>query len=52
MLGISHLTLLGSLTTDKVDPKDADVLVTVADNAGLTPLARFAGRLHGRAQPD
>src|SRR5438105_1768021 len=41
MLGISHLTLLGFLTTDKVDAKDADVLVTVADNADLIPLARF-----------
>lgn len=48
--GISRLALLGSLTTAKADPKDADVLVTVADDADLAPLARFTRRLQGRAQ--
>lgn len=36
--------------TDKGDPKDADVLVTVEDAADLTPLAAAGRKLKGRAQ--
>jgi hypothetical protein len=48
--GIERIALIGSLTTSKADPKDADVLVTVADETDLTELARLGRRLKGRAQ--
>lgn len=48
--GIMRIALIGSLTTAKKDPKDADVLVTVMDDADLAPLARIGRRLQGRAQ--
>jgi hypothetical protein len=44
--GVRRIALIGSLTTEKSDPKDADVLVTVDDDADLTPLAT-AGRKKG-----
>jgi Uncharacterised protein family (UPF0158) len=48
--GVLRIALIGSLTTDRPDPKDADLLVTVSDDADLSSLARFARRLQGRAQ--
>ena len=48
--GVHRIALIGSLTTGKPDPKDADVLVAVADDADLEPLARLGRRLQGRAQ--
>jgi len=48
--GVSRIALVGSLTTEKPDPKDADLLVTVADDADLGPLAGLGRRLKGRAQ--
>jgi predicted nucleotidyltransferase len=48
--GVTRIALFGSLTTDKVDPKDADILVAVTDDADLAPLAKAARRLQGRAQ--
>jgi hypothetical protein len=39
MPGIKHTAIIGSLTTTKADPKDADILVTVEDDADLTALA-------------
>jgi predicted nucleotidyltransferase len=48
--GVRRIALVGSLTTDKRDPKDADVLVTVDDDADLTALATAGRRLKGRAQ--
>lgn len=48
--GIERIALVGSLTTDKPDPKDADLLVTVADDLDLTALAAESRRLKGRAQ--
>jgi hypothetical protein len=50
MPGIERIALVGSLTTDKPDPKDADLLVTVADHLNLTALATESRRLKGRAQ--
>jgi len=50
MPGIERIALIGSLTTDKPDPKDADLLVTVADDLDLTALATESRRLKGRAQ--
>jgi len=48
--GVKRIALIGSLTTDEPEPKDADVLVTVADEMDLTPLARLTRRLTGHAQ--
>jgi hypothetical protein len=50
MSGIERVALVGSLTTDKPDPKDADLLVTVADDLDLTAIATESRRLQGRAQ--
>lgn len=48
--GIDKIALVGSLTTDKPDPKDADILVAVADDLDLTALATESRRFKGRAQ--
>ncbi|HZL36419.1 MAG TPA: hypothetical protein VFC78_13955 [Tepidisphaeraceae bacterium] len=48
--GIERIALVGSLTTEKPDPKDADVLVTVRDDADLASLAAEGRRLKGRTQ--
>lgn len=50
MLGVKRVALLGSLTTDKADPKDTDLLVTVTDEMDLIPLAADARRLQGHLQ--
>jgi predicted nucleotidyltransferase len=47
--GVSRIALLGSLMTDKRNPKDVDLLVTIADEMDLGDLARHARRLQGRA---
>jgi hypothetical protein len=48
--GVTRIALIGSLTTEKPEPKDADLLVTVTDDADLALLARLGRRLQGRAQ--
>lgn len=48
--GIHRIALVGSLTTDKPVPKDADVLVTIEADIDLAPLARLGRRLKGNAQ--
>src|SRR5258705_817387 len=48
--GVKSIAVLGSIVTTKPNPKDIDVLVVVADDADLTPLATCARRLQGRAQ--
>lgn len=48
--GILRIALIGSLTTGKKKPKDADLLLTVSDDMDLAPLARIGRRLQGRAQ--
>jgi len=48
--GVQRIALVGSLTRNKVDPKDADVLVTVDDEADLASLASAGRTLKGRAQ--
>ena len=50
MPGIKRIALIGSLTTNKPDPKDADILVTVEEDADLTALATAGRRLKGLAQ--
>ena len=48
--GVRRIAVLGSIVTAKPDPKDIDVLVVVANNADLAPLARCSRRLQGHAQ--
>jgi cytosine/creatinine deaminase len=48
--GVRRITLLGSLTTDKSVPKDADVLVVIDNELDLAPLARLGRRLKGVGQ--
>ena len=48
--GVLGVALLGSLTTTKAIPKDADVLVTIDGGMGLSRLARAGRRLQGLAQ--
>lgn len=48
--GVLRLALLGSIVTEKVSPKDIDLLVTIGDNCDLQLLATRARRLKGRAQ--
>jgi predicted nucleotidyltransferase len=48
--GVRSIGLLGSILTTKPDPKDIDLLVVVADDADLEPLARCSRRLQGHAQ--
>ncbi len=47
---VERIALLGSLTTAKKMPKDADILVVVGDDIDLAPLARVSRQLQGRAQ--
>ncbi|MCV2366448.1 hypothetical protein LNV23_23735 [Paucibacter sp. DJ1R-11] len=48
--GVLRIALIGSLTTPKQDPKDADVLVTVEPTLDLTKLARLGRQLKGTGQ--
>jgi hypothetical protein len=43
--GVRRIALVGSLTTDKAVPKDADVLVTIDAAMDLSPLAHIGRRL-------
>ncbi len=48
--GVTRIALIGSLTTAEPEPKDADLLVTVTDDADLAPLATLGRKLQGHAQ--
>ncbi len=48
--GVRRIALVGSLTTEKPVPKDADLLVTIAPAMDLAPLAACSRRLKGVAQ--
>jgi hypothetical protein len=48
--GVFRIALPGSLATEKLVPKDADVLVTIDAAMDLGPLARLGRRLQGAAQ--
>jgi hypothetical protein len=50
LTGVRCIALVGSLTTAKVDPKDADVLVVVAPDSDLVALARLGRALKGHTQ--
>jgi hypothetical protein len=48
--GVRRISLIGSLTTPKENPKDADLLVSVDDQTDLAPLAAASRHLKGIAQ--
>ena len=48
--GVLRIAFVGSILTPKPVPKDVDLLVTIADDIGLAPLARLGRQLQGRAQ--
>ena len=48
--GVSRIALIGSLTTDKVAPKDIDLLVTITDEIDLDQLATLGRKISGGAQ--
>ncbi|MGC2049794.1 MAG: hypothetical protein WA635_14435 [Gallionella sp.] len=48
--GVRRIAIVGSLTKEKTNPKDADILVTIDDDADLTSLAIAARKLKGVAQ--
>ena len=50
LAGVTRIALIGSLTTEEPDPKDADLLVTVTDETDLEPLATLGRKLQGHAQ--
>jgi uncharacterized protein DUF6932 len=50
LAGVQRIALLGSITTEKTNPKDIDFLVTVDDDVDLEPLARLGRKLKGRTQ--
>lgn len=47
--GVRSIALLGSLATDKSQPKDVDLLAIVEDAIPLGPLAKSARQLQGKA---
>ncbi len=48
--GITRIALIGSLVTDKPEPKDADVLITISEVVDLGHLAQLGRKLKGKAQ--
>jgi hypothetical protein len=48
--GVQGIALIGSILTSRVSPKDVDLLVYVADDTDLAPLASLARGLKGRLQ--
>jgi hypothetical protein len=50
LAGVTRVALIGSLTTEEPDPKDADLLVTVTDEMDLALLAKLGRQLQGHAQ--
>ena len=47
---VRRIALIGSLTTDKDNPKDIDFLVTVDPSADIPRVAAWGRRLKGQAQ--
>ena len=48
--GIQSISLLGSIVTDRANPKDIDLLLAISDDTDVSVLAAHARRLQGRAQ--
>ena len=50
LYGVDRVALIGSIRTEKPEPKDVDVLVTIGEAVDLTKLAKLGRRLKGVAQ--
>ncbi|HKO99509.1 MAG TPA: hypothetical protein VJU86_21085 [Pyrinomonadaceae bacterium] len=48
--GVRRIGLVGSILTNKQNPKDIDFLLTVDDEVDLEPLARLGRKVKGAAQ--
>ena len=48
--GVRRIALVGSLATANANPKDADLLIWIDDDADLASLAAVGRQLKGRAQ--
>jgi hypothetical protein len=48
--GVSRVAFLGSLTTNKSNPKDADVLVTINEQADIEVISKLGRSLKGKTQ--
>ena len=48
--GVTRIAFIGSLTTDKPIPKDADVVVTLGDDVDWERLGKLGRQLKGRTQ--
>lgn len=48
--GVREIFLIGSLTTEKADPKDVDLLVAIGPEMDLPALAEAGRRLKGHTQ--
>lgn len=47
---VRSISLLGSIVTDRPDPKDIDLLLVITDDTDVSIVAGHARRLQGRAQ--
>jgi len=50
MDGVLRVALVGSLTTEKRHPKDADLLLTIEESVDMEKLAELGRKLKGRLQ--
>ena len=50
LTGITRIALIGSLTTEKSNPKDIDLLVNIGYETDLAPLAKLRRQLNGHVQ--
>jgi len=48
--GIQRIALVGSICTEKENPKDIDLLLTIEDDVDLAPLAKITRQLSGHCQ--
>jgi len=48
--GVLSISLLGSICTERANPKDVDFLVTIRDDIDFVALSKEGRRLKGRAQ--
>lgn len=48
--GVQRIALVGSLATEKENPKDADVLVTISEDVDINRLATAGRKLKGHGQ--
>lgn len=47
--GVGRISIIGSLISSKVKPKDVDLLITISDDLDLTHLAKISRRLQGKS---